>query len=112
MDDRTIIRLKNVPQTCRLINRIELSPKHHQQREYHARRSPMSIRAMSPVRAARPGLLSRFVARLSLSLATRRHRRALLKLEPHLLRDIGLTDAEARREAARPFWDVPAHWRG
>jgi uncharacterized protein YjiS (DUF1127 family) len=38
----------------------------------------------------------------------RRERQKLLELSDHLLRDIGLTEAEARREAARPFWDVPA----
>lgn len=41
-----------------------------------------------------------------------RSRSALARLEPHLLRDIGLRDFEAAREAARPIWDVPAPWRG
>mgnify|MGYP001765411063 CR=1 FL=1 len=63
-----------------------------------------------PVRARRP-LLSRILRRVSLALAARRDRRALLRLEPHLLRDIGLSEAEARAEAARPVWDVPSHWR-
>jgi uncharacterized protein YjiS (DUF1127 family) len=113
MDDRTIIRLKNVPQKRRLINRIERYPKHHQQRECHARRFPMSNHSAAvSARAPRSGLLSRTLGLLSLGLAARRHRRALLKLEPHLLRDIGLTDADARAEASRPFWDVPSHWRG
>ena len=34
----------------------------------------------------------------------RRTRRDLASLEPHLLRDIGLTPDEARIEANRPFW--------
>ncbi len=34
-------------------------------------------------------------------------RRALLALEPRLLSDIGLSRADAVREAARPFWDDP-----
>ena len=34
-----------------------------------------------------------------------RSRRALHRLDAHLLRDIGLSDHEARREADRPFWD-------
>lgn len=34
----------------------------------------------------------------------RRTRRALAKLEPHLLFDIGLTIDEARQEAAKKFW--------
>lgn len=37
----------------------------------------------------------------------RRERRQLLELDDHMLRDVGLTRAQARREAARPFWDVP-----
>lgn len=41
-----------------------------------------------------------------------RSRRALARLEPHLLRDIGLRDFEAAQEAAHPIWDVPAPWRG
>ncbi len=34
-----------------------------------------------------------------------RSRRALERLDDHGLRDIGITRAQARREAARPFWD-------
>jgi uncharacterized protein YjiS (DUF1127 family) len=26
------------------------------------------------------------------------------------LRDLGITRAEADREAARPMWDAPGHW--
>ena len=37
----------------------------------------------------------------------RRERQHLLALSPHMLRDVGLTEAEVRREAARPFWDAP-----
>jgi uncharacterized protein YjiS (DUF1127 family) len=35
---------------------------------------------------------------------TARERRALLALSDHMLKDIGITRAEAEREAARPFW--------
>ena len=41
-----------------------------------------------------------------------RTRRALDKLPPHILRDVGLTDEQARTEAKRPFWDCPPHWQG
>lgn len=34
-----------------------------------------------------------------------RSRRALARLDPHLLRDIGIGHAEARQEAERPFWE-------
>ncbi len=39
-----------------------------------------------------------------------RSRRRLRDLEEHLLRDIGVTAAEARREAEKPIWNAPAHW--
>jgi len=35
----------------------------------------------------------------------RRTRRALSKLDDHMLEDIGLTQREAELEARRPFWD-------
>jgi uncharacterized protein YjiS (DUF1127 family) len=57
-------------------------------------------------RASRPSLLSR----LSAALALRRHRRRLGQLDSHLLRDIGLSESEARTEAERALWDVPNHW--
>lgn len=37
--------------------------------------------------------------------AVHRQRRALTGLTDHQLEDIGLTRAQALREAARPFWD-------
>ncbi|MCB1356587.1 MAG: DUF1127 domain-containing protein [Maritimibacter sp.] len=43
-------------------------------------------------------------------LEQRRQRRALTRLSDHLLADIGLTRAEAEREARRMLWDVPGHW--
>jgi len=38
-------------------------------------------------------------------------RRALSRLDAPALRDIGVSREEAEAEAARPVWDVPAHWR-
>ncbi|GAB1364228.1 hypothetical protein MASR1M32_34640 [Rhodobacter sp.] len=40
-----------------------------------------------------------------------RQRKSLARLDARLLRDIGITATEARSEADRPVWDVPAHWR-
>jgi len=52
--------------------------------------------------------------RLALSLADFvalwQQRRALANLPAERLCDLGLTRADAAREAARPVWDVPAHW--
>lgn len=36
----------------------------------------------------------------------RQTRKALARLEDHMLRDIGLYPDEARTEAARPFWQA------
>lgn len=40
-----------------------------------------------------------------------RQRRALASLDEAALSDIGLTRTAASKEAARPVWDAPAHWR-
>lgn len=54
--------------------------------------------------AARPGLVARLARALSDTLARRRDRRLLARLDAHLLRDIGLSTEEARTETAKPFW--------
>lgn len=61
-----------------------------------------------PLARTRRGLLPRLLDLIAL----RRQRRDLRDLPPHILRDIGLTEDEARAEADRPLWDVPPHWRG
>ena len=43
-------------------------------------------------------------------LALGRSRQALADLDDCALEDIGVTEAQARREAARPVWDVPSNW--
>jgi uncharacterized protein YjiS (DUF1127 family) len=41
-----------------------------------------------------------------------RQRRSLLELDDRLLKDIGITRADALREASRPFWDPgQERWR-
>ncbi len=42
--------------------------------------------------------------------AIRRSRNDLRSLDAHMLHDVGLTAAEAQKEAKRPVWDVPGHW--
>lgn len=56
-------------------------------------------------------LVIRPFAALSAALEAHRSRKALARLDPHLLRDIGLTREEALDEATRPIWDAPLHWR-
>lgn len=48
--------------------------------------------------------------RLALFRALHRQRARLAQLDDHLLRDIGLSRAEALQEASRPAWDAPDHW--
>ncbi len=40
-----------------------------------------------------------------------RERRALAALDDRLLDDVGITRAQADREAGRPAWNAPPHWR-
>lgn len=56
--------------------------------------------------------LSALLAYLRRLQALRAERRALARLDDHLLADIGLTPDAARSEAERALWDVPSHWRG
>ncbi|MCP5368041.1 MAG: DUF1127 domain-containing protein [Hyphomicrobiales bacterium] len=35
-----------------------------------------------------------------------RQRRQLQELDDHMLRDLGLSRADAQRESERPFWDI------
>jgi len=62
-------------------------------------------------RGARPSEATKYLARLLRMAAVARGRRHLDRLPEHLLRDVGITPDEARREALRKAWDVPAHWR-
>ena len=61
----------------------------------------------------RPGLAAWTRRAIELVLAWQdvvRQRRALLELDERLLKDIGISRADALREASRPFWD-PAQER-
>lgn len=39
-----------------------------------------------------------------------RQRRALARLDDSALKDIGVTRAQAEKEAQSGFWNVPDHW--
>ena len=51
-----------------------------------------------------------FIATTFSLLALSRSRAALSQLDAAALEDIGVTQADARREASRPIWDVPCNW--
>lgn len=40
-----------------------------------------------------------------------RQRRALGRLDPHIRRDIGLSEVDIGRESSRSVWDIPEWWR-
>lgn len=64
----------------------------------------------SALRAPRHQSAGSILARLAAPFAVWRQRRALAELPAHLREDVGLTEADIHREAARPIWDVPGHW--
>ncbi|WEX86992.1 DUF1127 domain-containing protein [Sinorhizobium garamanticum] len=78
------------------IDTIHLSP----WREIAAREARFGYGLQRPQR----NVLSRLWHLYCTLAAKRRSRLALEELSPHLLKDIGLTETEARREAAVPFW--------
>lgn len=71
----------------------------------------MSISSSLPLIRDGRSLLRRVVARIVQMQELRAARLALARLDDHLLRDIGLSAAEAQEEAERAPWDAPAHWR-
>ena len=75
--------------------------------------APSGASASRPAGDRRPrgGRVARIFRRLARLAALRRQRQALAEMEESRLEDLGISPEEARREAARPPWDVPAHWR-
>jgi uncharacterized protein YjiS (DUF1127 family) len=69
-------------------------------------------RLVLPLAVLRPSALAALPRRLLAAAALSRSRRSLRHLDDHLLRDIGLTRAEAVAEAERAAWDAPRHWKG
>ncbi len=60
-----------------------------------------------PIAKQRPSVFA-LIAKI---FATQDQRRTLRHLDSAVLNDIGLSYTDAKREADRPFWDVPATWR-
>ena len=68
---------------------------------------PPAIRAGRAIRVVRFSLsmLAMLARGWTVCAARWRQRRDLADLDDHILRDIGITRDEARRESSRPFWD-------
>jgi uncharacterized protein YjiS (DUF1127 family) len=56
-------------------------------------------------RFARSSALFGLVTAITAWIERRRQLQALTELDDHLLKDVGLSREQARREAARPFWN-------
>jgi uncharacterized protein YjiS (DUF1127 family) len=54
------------------------------------------------------GSVPRLLTTLREAIAARRQRQMLLRLDAHLLADIGQTRRSAEIEAGRPIWDLPS----
>ncbi|MBM1219711.1 DUF1127 domain-containing protein [Ponticoccus sp. SC2-23] len=65
--------------------------------------------ALGRARTARPS--TPVFALIRAAFCVWRQRRHLARLDRDLLADLGLCADEAQKEAARPIWDVPGHWR-
>lgn len=65
--------------------------------------------AARPLTTGLKDLLYRFAALLMWGFAVARQRRRLLALDDDLLKDIGLSRADAEKEGRRGFWDLPDH---
>jgi uncharacterized protein YjiS (DUF1127 family) len=63
--------------------------------------------AFAPRRISAAAVATQLLSRAMLWLEVRRQRRQLQSLSDAMLRDIGLSRADAEREATRPFWDLP-----
>ena len=68
--------------------------------------SDVTLHTARPRKAASRSVLGTFIAVLALW----RSRRQLASLDESRLKDLGIGENEAQKEANRPIWDVPAHW--
>lgn len=70
------------------------------------------LRPMAASTRIRPGsAMLRLMSLMHDLLVLRRQRHRLALLDERMLRDIGISGADARKEAARPMWNPPLHWR-
>jgi uncharacterized protein YjiS (DUF1127 family) len=61
--------------------------------------------------ACQPRQRLNVIARLFAALEITRQRRQLRELDDHQLRDMGITRAQAAREASKAPWDAPLSWK-
>lgn len=61
--------------------------------------------------SARPLSLAGLIAFLAKARSVARERRQLRALDQTALMDLGISPAEARQEADRPFWEMPKRYQ-
>ena len=54
--------------------------------------------------------ISKFLSNVFRRIRMQHSRQRLAQLDARALRDIGLSPAQANREAEKPIWDAPDHW--
>ena len=69
--------------------------------------STQTIAFANPPRPWPRRLLDRVLA----ANALHKQHQALLRMDDHLLSDIGITRSQAVRHAAKPVWNAPSHWK-
>lgn len=106
MDYVTFIHFQNEPENATYIKRSDVTRAINQ-----IMVNNMATQLGRLAIAHRPSRFSSFFGALTDYVAIARQRHALSQLDDHLLQDIGLTQTEAKSEAERAPWDVPAHWR-
>jgi uncharacterized protein YjiS (DUF1127 family) len=109
---RTVARIHAVHVTRRDL--VELEPRllddvgiSQRQALNEAGRSPWDVRPVGPQRRNGPGVgdkLNQFRTSFRAAMRRWRTRQRISQLDQHTLRDIGVTYAEAEREANKGFW--------
>ncbi|SFQ29443.1 DUF1127 domain-containing protein [Donghicola eburneus] len=102
----TFIHFQNEPENATYIKRVDATRAINQ-----IMVNDMATQLGRLAIASRPSWFSSLFGAFANYAAISRQRHALSQLDDRLLQDIGLTQTEAKSEADRAPWDVPAHWR-
>ena len=65
----------------------------------------------SPIRASHRRWALWLLDRYFAAQALHKQHQALLRMDNHLLHDIGIGRAQAIEQATSPVWDAPNHWK-
>ncbi len=99
------IRFHNQTQYAIYIKEIDLTNVNHQ----HLRKEKaMTLINTSIAHRRRRASILKTITHL---VAVHRQRKALARMDDTALDDIGVSRAQAHREASRPIWDAPETWR-